>query len=224
LGVLCVLACGYHDTPVATYHAPLPNVAEGGTVTGGASSSGAGGDAGAPALPAPPCLQTYTIVADGLTSRYKTVTTGQVWAVAERDCESEGAHLIVVDSDAENAWLASFAALAITNNKSTHQLAWLGAGDHETEGDFEWVTGAPLVAPRWAAMEPNSLNNIEDCVEMRASGEWNDDRCNPKLTYVCECDALPSAATWCDTDTPETCGDCSTSCAPGQSCSSQQCL
>jgi Lectin C-type domain len=223
-GLLLAVACGYHDTPVATYRARLPDLVEGGMAAGGATSASAGGDAGAPALAAPPCMQTYPLIPDGLTSHYRTEMTGQPWVIAERDCEAEGAHLAVVDDDAENAWLASIAALALADNKSTHQLAWLGASDQASEGNFEWVTGAPVGAPRWAAMEPNSMRSIEDCVEIRASGEWNDDRCNAPLIYICECDALLSAATWCDTDTPATCGDCSTSCAAGQSCSSQQCM
>ena len=61
------------------------------------------------------------------------------------------------------------------------------------------------------------------CGEMRASGSWNDDRCNAQLAYVCECDGQPSAAAWCDTDDEQTCGDCSTSCGADQSCVSQLC-
>lgn len=233
LGWCCVVvaACGYHDTPVASYRDPL---AGGATGVAGAPNSGAGGsdvvetggqaDAGAAGAVAQPlCMQTYPIVVDGLTSRYKQGAAREVWVAAERDCESEGAHLVVIDDEVENAWVAQIASQSLTNDKSSHQLAWLGLTDQEVEGDFRWVTGATLGLSKWFTDEPNSLYQAEDCAEMRASGAWNDDRCNAQLAYVCECDGLPSAGAWCDTDDVATCGDCSTVCAAGQTCSAQIC-
>ena len=88
---------------------------------------------------------------------------------------------------------------------------------------FLWVTGRPVELAYWSDKEPNSLNGLEDCGEIRGNGQWNDDRCNAKLTYICECDGLLSAGLWCDTDTTETCGDCSTACAPNQTCPDQTC-
>jgi hypothetical protein len=119
--------------------------------------------------------------------------------------------------------LKSFAELAVTEDPSTHQLMWLGLGDHAKESEFAWVIGSALTYTSWADAEPNSLNGAEDCGEVRANGDWNDDRCNAQLTYVCECDAQPSVGDWCDTSSPETCGDCSTRCSEEQVCSSHQC-
>jgi Lectin C-type domain len=193
-------------------------------VAGAVSVAGNLGDAGAAGAAAEPaCMQTYPTVVDGLTSRYKQGTIRQSWVDAERDCETDGGHLIVIDDEAENNWMAQIAALSLTNQGSSHQLAWLGLGDHAKEGEFRWVTGAPLTLTFWFSNEPNSLNKAEDCGEMRASGLWNDDRCNAELAYVCECDGLPSAGEWCDTDDNATCGDCSTACASDQACTSQLC-
>ena len=186
-----------------------------------AAAAGESGSAGAP--PGPACWQTYPTAVSGLTSRYRHGATRLIWVEAARDCETDGGHLIVIDSDAENTWLAQVAAESLTNQASSHQLAWLGMGDHAKEGEFVWVTGAPLTLTSWFKDEPNSLNDNEDCGEMRASGLWNDDRCNAQLAYVCECDGQPSAAAWCDTDDEQTCGDCSTSCGAEQSCVSQLC-
>lgn len=236
---LCLLAsgaCGYHDTPVATYRglaAGAAGIAGTGSagvagissVAGSAGQAGSlvdAGNAGAPS-DGPLCLRTYPLVIDGSTSRYKQGAIRQNWVDAERDCEADGGHLIVIDDDVENAWLAQVASLSLTNQKSSHQLAWLGLGDHAKEGEFSWVTGVPLSLSSWFGGEPNSLNKAEDCGEMRASGLWNDDRCNAELAYVCECDGLPSAGEWCDTDDNATCGDCSTTCASDQTCTSQLC-
>ena len=232
---LLFAACGYHDTPVATYEVVVLGgsggsggaaVVAGSSGVGGtvdqeaAGNAGEGASAGAPSL----CAPTYSTVVSGLTSRYRHGTMRLIWVEAERDCESDGGHLIVIDSDAENTWLAQVAAESLTNQGSSHQLAWLGMGDHAKEGEFRWVTGAPLTLTSWFKDEPNSLNETEDCGEMRATGSWNDDRCNAQLAYVCECDGQPAAAAvWCDTDDEQTCGDCSTSCGAEQSCVSQLC-
>ena len=230
-------ACGYHDTPVATYREPLPDppLAGGSSGTGGGGAAaiggsaveaagvgaGAGGEAGEPF--APPCMQSYPTTIEGSASRYKEVMIGATWAVAERDCELDGAHLIVISDEAENAWLKAFAEQQVTDSASTNQLAWLGLGDHASEGAFVWVTGGPISFAPWALKEPNSLNGYEDCVEIRATGEWNDDRCNARPRYVCECDGVLPVGNWCDTDAPETCGDCSTVCTAEQSCLEQEC-
>ncbi len=237
--VLVAAACGYHDTPVATYQVSLTGGSAaamtsgasgsfgnagsggGGGTSGDTASAGDAGSAGATAEPL--CKQTYPIVVAGLTSRYKQGAARLIWVEAERDCESEGGHLIVINDEVENNWMAQIAEQSVTDSGSSNQLAWLGLGDHAKEGEFRWVTGAPVELASWFSNEPNSLNDIEDCGEMRASGLWNDDRCNAKLTYICECDALPSAAKWCDTDEVATCGDCSTACASDQTCSSQLC-
>lgn len=203
--LLLAIGCGAHDTPVATYNAPLP-------------------DPTSDPDPEPACAQTYPLVVPGLTSRYREVTAGKPWVIAQQDCESDGGHLVVVDDEVENAWMAAFAERSLTDSASTHQLAWLGLSDHAVEGEFRWLDGAPPTLAFWADQEPNSLNDAEDCVEIRPTGEWNDDRCNAELSYVCECDgAALAAGTWCDTDSAATCGDCSTSCGDGQSCVAQAC-
>ena len=91
------------------------------------------------------------------------------------------------------------------------------------EGDFRWISGAGFNIELWADMEPNSLYGNEDCVEIRATGMWNDDHCDATLSYVCECDGASAEGKWCDTYDFETCGDCSTACEPGQACVDQLC-
>ena len=237
-GVLLLLAgCGRHDTPVASYQAPIPeqpsgqagsagaagatNDAGGASATGGAGVAGAAGAAGAESEPS--CMQTYATIVPGLTSRYKEGTTGQSWANAERDCETEGGHLIVIDDAAENDWMKSIAAKSMTDSSLTNQQAWIGLGDSATEETFEWVTGAPLTVALWADMEPNDRYNNEDCVQVGATGSWNDDSCEEPLAYVCECDGTPSAELWCDSQANETCGDCNSPCQPDQTCVNSTC-
>jgi len=158
------------------------------------------------------CGPAYQVVS-GLTSRYRVVTSLRDWTIAEIDCESDGGHLIVVDSFAEDAWA------------SGQVSGWLGTSDHVTEGTFVHVTGQPLTFTNWQATEPNDSNNIEDCVSHRADLEWNDSFCESGQEYVCECDGLPVATppTWCDTNTDASCGECGTACTGGTICTAQVC-
>jgi hypothetical protein len=189
-------ACGRHDTPLASY-SPVEGVTIGGSMSvagepstpdaGAPGEAGAGGAAGAPAV-GPICPDSYTVTVAGSLSRYRTVLTGQRWVDAERDCELDGAHLIVIDSAAENDWVATIAAANVTASKSTNQLAWLGATDTNTETHFRWITGSDVTLSFWNTTEPepNGLYGDEDCVEVRGTtSEWNDDRCNVALVYVC---------------------------------------
>lgn len=245
LVVLALASCGRHDTPLASYRPPSAspggeggNPAAGGDAgAGGAAASagnaGSAGGAGAGGAPANElvCAESYTLASAGLTSRYRQVTTGRGWVEAERDCESDGGHLVVIDSVAENEFMTSIAEKSVTNVDGTHQLVWLGAGDSSTEGEFRWVTGSDFDLTFWsggggaggANGEPNDLYDDEDCVEIRADGQWNDDRCDAMLAYVCECDGVPSAGEWCDSSLATSCGDCDTACPSGQSCFKQQC-
>lgn len=228
----CLVGCGRHDTALASVRAGAPL---GGGGLGGASSEGAasgisgsssseGGAAGAAAEPSPICAPSYSLAVDGLSSRYREVLEGKHWVEAEQDCESDGGHLIIIDDEAENAWMATVAAKAQTGNKSTHELAWIGMGDSASEGDFFWVTGPAPSLTFWSSGEPNTAFEDEDCVEMRASAEWNDDRCDAPLIYVCECDGAPSAGQWCDSNTKASCGDCTTACEAEQDCVKQRCM
>ncbi len=222
------VCCGQHDTAVATYLVTIPSTAGvgggGGPAAAGAANAGAA-DAGAPSAGVGSdlvCGAAYTVVVPGLRSRYRQGVVATNWAAAERDCESDGGHLIVIDDDAENTWMATIAEAAKTTSDSSNQLAWIGYGDSAVEGEYHWVTAEALGPARWFPGEPNHLNGTEDCVEMRASALWNDDRCNANLTYMCECDGFLSAGAWCDTWQDATCGACSITCAVDQSCNNEQ--
>lgn len=208
-----IVACGRHDTPVASQPSLVASAGGGGEAEGGSGG-------GAPGLD---CPAAYDTIVPGLSSRYRQVMQGLPWVEAERDCELDGMHLIVINDDFENAWLATVATQAVTNDPSTHQIAWLGAGDSHSEGSFAWVTGGAVPETYWSVDEPNSLYDDEDCVETRTTGVWNDDRCNAPLAYVCECDGSSSSRQWCDTSDALSCGDCETACADGETCVKQQC-
>ncbi len=159
------------------------------------------------------CGPTYTAAsATTLTSKYRRGTAGN-WFEAEADCESDGGHLVVIDDVTENAFVDS-------QKQST--ALWIGLTDHVTEGTLLWVTGEPLGFEVFKPDEPNDSGG-EDCIHMLATAEWNDTGCRSgQIDYVCECDHRPAAATYCDTETVQDCGECGDVCTQ-PNCNGQVC-
>jgi hypothetical protein len=115
------------------------------------------------------CPAEYTLRVEG--SCHRTVATLVTWDLAEADCETAGAHLVVVDDVAE---------AVLPDN------VWIGYTEIVTPGTFRWVTGAAVTFEGWASTEPGSIGGAS-CVEARADG-WHDDNCPEAKAYVCEYD------------------------------------
>ncbi len=66
-------------------------------------------------------------------------------------------------------------------------MAWLGANDFQSEGNFVWESsGAPLSYLNWFEGEPNNLGGNEGCMHFRTDGQWNDRPCQLVLPAMCE--------------------------------------
>ncbi len=158
------------------------------------------------------CPAEYAAVAS-LSSRYRLVSGPADWNSAEAFCESEGTHLLVTETQAENDYGAQ---LVLTR-------LWIGVSDHRAEGTMVSVLGTqPLTF--WNTGEPNNIGGTEDCAEIGSGGLWNDAPCSNLIPFVCECDGMPLAAppTYCNTTLDQSCGDCTTACTGGTSCTPQQ--
>lgn len=106
------------------------------------------------------------------------------WEDAVSSCADvgEGFHIATIRSSAAN--------LAVRSLLVGTEAAWVGASDTAAEGQFEWVTGEPMTFDNWDEGEPNNQGETgdEDCLEVRASGLWNDAECPILQPYVCERD------------------------------------
>jgi hypothetical protein len=130
------------------------------------------------ATPLPACADHPDYVLHAGTGHwYRAVTDAVTWESAGQACAQHGAHLAVIDDAGENAHVRGL----LDGN------FWIGLSDLEVEGDFRWVTGAPLDYTNWASGEPNNWWG-EDCVEVRGNGQWNDENCGRSRPFVCECD------------------------------------
>jgi hypothetical protein len=129
---------------------------------------------------------------------YKKGGSSDQWGAARTACEAEGAFLVTINADAENAWV---------HNLCGGGKCWIGGNDlsnersHAVDG-WQWHSGESNGYQNFKNGEPNdhSWNNGEDCIHMRSSGQWNDHGCGiagtnggdgPQFSYVCE--MTPSA-------------------------------
>lgn len=103
------------------------------------------------------------------------------WTDAEATAVSMGAHLVAVNSQAENDFL-------ISTFGSGHAL-WLGfQRTGPNPGDFAWTNGDAVTYTNWAGGEPNNLGG-EQYAHTYTNGQWNDlsdnsDYAGPKFGVV----------------------------------------
>ena len=134
----------------------------------------AGQDAGPP--PVPGCDR---VVLGGRT--YLFCTGGDDRDDAQGRCTDAGMALVVISSGGENALLQA----EITARGGGGWYIGLGDGDLGDEGDFEWVDGTTPGYTNWDDDQPDNYWG-EDCVEILASGRWNDIACWNDRSFICE--------------------------------------
>lgn len=165
LPFLVVCACRIHFDPLADDAADAP-----------------AGDAIVDGSPLA-CGAAYVPLGTG-PSRYLVESIDQVtWVAAEQRCELDGAHLVILDDEAERQAIVS--ALPGTQQ-------WAGLSERVTRGTSLTVTNvAPPFLP-WGPAEPSG--SIDDCVQIDATTMMLDDQdCTSVRRYVCECDGVPGA-------------------------------
>jgi len=98
------------------------------------------------------------------------------WPEARGECEDLGYALVRIDSEEENAAVVGWAGAT----------SWTRVNDRDAKGNFTWLDASAPTFTRWARGEPNDSWG-EDCVLIRADGEWNDADCEEdSRPFVCE--------------------------------------
>ncbi|XP_053224508.1 low affinity immunoglobulin epsilon Fc receptor-like [Podarcis raffonei] len=99
------------------------------------------------------------------------------WLAAKQSCVKEGAHLVVINIQAEQSFLVKLAG---------QQVFWIGLSDTVKEGEWRWVDGTPLSISFWGPGEPNNALQGEDCATLLFNGKWNDAACHGNEYWICE--------------------------------------
>jgi hypothetical protein len=119
------------------------------------------------------------------TGCYFVSTEALAWTAARTACQTWGGDLVIMDTLAEDAFVATLTAESV----------WIGGSDITAENAFIWVDGRPLPdvpLGNWGAAQPDSFPG-QDCVEKREEPQepWYDQLCATPFAFVCE---KPAAA------------------------------
>ncbi|XP_069067921.1 C-type lectin domain family 17, member A-like isoform X2 [Pleurodeles waltl] len=101
----------------------------------------------------------------------------KTWESAKVDCDRRGSHLVAVESQEEQMFLAQ---------NLNGQVHWIGLRYSAQNGTWQWVNGAPLGVRYWRPGEPNNAKEGENCAEMEPTTSWNDDDCSQNHHWICE--------------------------------------
>ncbi|GAA6220804.1 C-type lectin domain family 4 member E-like isoform X1 [Lates japonicus] len=110
------------------------------------------------------------------------------WNQAETQCQSQGGHLLVLNSVEELDYISEIA--------DYRPSYWIGLVERENEGHWSWVDGTDFSSTPtfWDEGQPDNWDyrvNGEDCGQLHGSTRrkrkmWNDADCNMQYRYICE--------------------------------------
>ncbi|XP_035672069.1 C-type mannose receptor 2-like [Branchiostoma floridae] len=99
---------------------------------------------------------------------------------ARQTCAEDGALLAMPKDSATNSFITSLIP--------TGGGRWVGLSDMEVEGQWVFADGQSLessVYSSWYPDQPNDYGGL-DCVNLFASGRWEDDSCDANKTFICQ--------------------------------------
>ncbi|XP_063645426.1 collectin-11 isoform X8 [Pan troglodytes] len=114
---------------------------------------------------------------------YLLVKEEKRYTDAQLSCQGRGGTLSMPKDEAANGLMAAYLAQAGLAR------VFIGINDLEKEGAFVYSDRSPMrTFNKWRSGEPNNAYDEEDCVEMVASGGWNDVACHTTMYFMCEFD------------------------------------
>ena len=86
-----------------------------------------------------------------------------------------------IHSEKENKFISE-----LIKNKDNKNF-WIGANDHEREGQWDWSDNSRWDYSNWASGQPNG-DDIQNCAHIRGdgNGKWDDTFCELKHNYICQ--------------------------------------
>ncbi|KAM8954790.1 C-type lectin domain family 10 member A-like [Lycaon pictus] len=116
--------------------------------------------------------------------------SGKSWPEADKYCQLESAHLVVVNSREEQTFVqehigSSYTWMGLSDPEGIWK--WVDGTDYET--NFKWLWSSLL--RNWKPGQPDDwhghgLGGGEDCAHFHPDGKWNDDACQRSYRWVCE--------------------------------------
>ena len=106
------------------------------------------------------------------------------WQRAADICIAKGGYLVIINDAEENDFLTTIGA--------GNGIYYLGASDHDKEGEWRWGNGSPMTFQNWKPGEPNNSRGNQDyLVAYHPSWpQWHDT--SWAFGFICEWDILPN--------------------------------
>ncbi|XP_020036895.1 C-type lectin domain family 4 member D isoform X2 [Castor canadensis] len=113
---------------------------------------------------------------------YFSLNDNKTWAESQRNCSGMGAHLVTINTEAEQNFTTKF-----LDRRFSY---FLGLTYEKIEGQWQWVDQTPLDPHMafWHANEPNNFQE-ENCVVLvyqQNKWAWNDFPCNLESSRICK--------------------------------------
>ncbi|KAF7476090.1 hypothetical protein GHT09_012812 [Marmota monax] len=108
--------------------------------------------------------------------------SGNSWPEADKYCQLQNSHLVVVTSLEEQKFIEKHMG---------SEPSWMGLTDQN--GPWRWVDGTDYERgfKYWSPNQPDDwtehgLGGGEDCASFSSDGRWNDDVCQRPFSWICE--------------------------------------
>ena len=119
---------------------------------------------------------------------YKRFDTPMSFTMAQRRCGEMGGHLVRIESDKEQQFVASLA------KRGGFTLYWIDGSDEQKEGEWKFSSGQVMRFTAWGSGQPDDPTGRENKVHLVKSRgwRWNDAPPSRKCGFICEWDAKPA--------------------------------
>ncbi|XP_045210029.2 macrophage mannose receptor 1-like [Mercenaria mercenaria] len=124
-------------------------------------------------------------------SCYKFYQEKKTWTEANRYCHQvDGGHLAIADT---SVVFNKIKSVTIQHNAD---YTWLGAGDDDHNGVYQWVNGAHCCPNWWHPGEPNNGGGNQRCLSLwrdkKGLAGFDDGTCDTKAVFVCQSEGCPT--------------------------------
>jgi lectin-like protein len=151
---------------------------------GAPDASAATPDAFVAALDVAPAGCPVAYAASFGTHKYRLTDKDYGWADAQAQCQTDGGHLIKIETREEDDFLVN----AI--NAADHAFVWIGLSDPASNDTYRWTDGSQLGTFQHFSFGiiPSSSDNCIDKSTTDIDGRWFTFDCTHQQRGVCECD------------------------------------
>lgn len=114
---------------------------------------------------------------------YMVVNEKLSWKQAQKWCEDNGGHLVIIEDKKEQDELVQW----LTNLRAPSQL-FLGATDEKLAGEWLWVDGSLMTFKNWRPNYPAGGDWDYAVMNLDAAGQWEAFRLDFPFPFICEWD------------------------------------